>query len=219
MARSTDKQRLERVLELLTGLNQPEIRGALESRGFGAAERDEGSRLLREACDAFFAHETIRYSDTALSELHAWQTRWFGIARATLEHRSPALAQQLVLDLGNAPGALAVVSVREFLDRLAVLEQSKRKEQAAARQLLRERGLNEARLAEARALLQRCTTLQAPAPVAPGPSREAALAAVWSWYLEWSEVARAVVKEPRLLGKLGFGAPGAPRGKRKHAET
>lgn len=112
----------------------------------------------------------------------------------------------------------AGVTVREFLDRIAALEQSKRKEQLAARELLRVRGLNEARIAEARELLHRCTTLQAPAPAMPGPTRAAELDAVWAFYLEWSEVARTVVKEPRLLRKLGFGAAGAPRGKRKHAE-
>jgi hypothetical protein len=154
MARLTDKQRLERVLELLSGLSQPEIRAAVEQRGFGAADRDEGFRLLREACDAFFAHEPIRAHDTAVSDLRAWQTRWFGIARAALEHRFPALAQKLLLNLSGTPeiDALSVVAVQEFLERLAALEQAKRKEQLAARQLLRERGLDEERVAEAREL-------------------------------------------------------------------
>jgi hypothetical protein len=221
MARWTDKERLERVLELLAGLNQPEIRAAIEPRGFGASERDEGFRLLREACDAFFAHEAVRYTDAELSELRAWQTRWFGIARAALEHRFPAIAEKLFSDLVSASdvAGFAVVTVREFLERIAALEKSKSKEQLAARQLLRVRGLNEARIAEARELLHRCTTLPAAAPAQPGPTRAAALDAAWAFYLEWSEVARTVVKAPRVLRKLGFRAAGAKRGNRKHPET
>jgi hypothetical protein len=62
-------------------------------------------------------------------------------------------------------------------------------------------------------------TLPAPAPTPLGPTREAALAAVWAWYLEWSEVVRVVVKDPRLLRKLGFGAARAPHGKGKQVDT
>ncbi len=35
-------------------------------------------------------------------------------------------------------------------------------------------------------------------------AREAATAEMWSWYLEWSQIARTVIKNRRLLRSLGF---------------
>lgn len=34
---------------------------------------------------------------------------------------------------------------------------------------------------------------------------------LWSWHLEWSQIARAVIKDRRLLRKHGFGRAGRPR--------
>lgn len=81
------------------------------------------------------------------------------IARAALEHRFPALAQRLRLNLGSTPGVDCKRPRRLRLDRVE----------------------------------KRCSP-------------------------QSSEVVHAVVKEPRLLRKLGFGAPSAPYGKRKHVE-
>ncbi|HEX7479477.1 MAG TPA: hypothetical protein VF331_16860 [Polyangiales bacterium] len=75
----------------------------------------------------------------------------------------------------------------------------------AARVLLTQRGLTDERLAEAKAMLDQLGTFGGdvvPPPSAADPSEiEAAL---WSWYLEWSGIARAVIRDRRLLRALGF---------------
>ena len=55
MPKRTELQRIERVLEFIVGLGHPEVRAALNGRGFTHSELEEGFRLMREAIEAFHA--------------------------------------------------------------------------------------------------------------------------------------------------------------------
>jgi hypothetical protein len=42
--------------------------------------------------------------------------------------------------------------------------------------------------------------------------RRAADEALWAWYVEWSKISRAAIRDARMLRVLGFGRAGRPRG-------
>ena len=100
-----------------------------------------------------------------------------------------------------------VISVSTFIGQLGKLGTEPGLEHgAAARQLLVERGLDDATVAQAQAALDRMGELEQ-APPTPGASpaeRKAAEQALWSWYLEWSAVARSAIEEFRALAQAGF---------------
>jgi len=80
-------------------------------------------------------------------------------------------------------------------------------EQRPARELLAERGLTDAVIAEATKYLERLGAVrEAPAVdlEAIRGAQEKAEQAMWGWYLEWSTIARSAIKDGRLLQQLGF---------------
>ena len=76
----------------------------------------------------------------------------------------------------------------------------------------RRRGLTDEELAAARALLARVQRGPSSSePVVDPEARATAEAHLWAWYLEWSGIARATVKDRRVLAALGL----RPRGRKK----
>ena len=85
-----------------------------------------------------------------------------------------------------------------------------------ARKLLARRGLTPKVIDEAKALLEQVTTLEEVPAELPDLEEERtrlteAEDAMWAWYLEWAEIARAAIKDRALLRRLGFLASSAPR--------
>ena len=77
-----------------------------------------------------------------------------------------------------------------------------------AAELLANRGMTPAVIAEARNFLALLGKVAEPAvPLSVG-EQKAELAgaedAVWAWYLEWSQVARVAIKQRALLRQMGF---------------
>jgi hypothetical protein len=204
MARITDKQRLQRVVEFLTGLHHPDVRKALAPRGFTSAEAKEGFRLLRATIEAFHsASGAPPAPPDALVLLDAWENRWLPIARAALTRHFPELAKSVFVNISQTSGASLVVTLPALLERIKSLESGNAKHQRA-RALLAQRGLTDAVLNEAQTLLGELAQAPATEPEAPR-LREPTLDALWSWYLEWSQTARATLEDPKLLRVLGFG--------------
>jgi hypothetical protein len=78
-----------------------------------------------------------------------------------------------------------------------------------AMKLLETRALTKATVGEAKELLARLGAIVAPTPDdKKAKAQEAkfadAEAALWAWYLEWSEIARIAIKDRKLLRQLGF---------------
>jgi hypothetical protein len=98
------------------------------------------------------------------------------------------------------------VSVSTFLERLRALPEQPLAGAAAARELLAARGLGAATLTEVEDLLKKLPTVREP-PSPIGPTLEeqtVAENAMWDWYLEWAQIARATLHDRRLLRQLGF---------------
>jgi hypothetical protein len=206
MARLTDKQRLQRVVEFVAGLHHPDARRALQARGFTSQEAEEGFRLLRAAIEAFHsgAAEPPAPPDT-LALLDAWENRWLPIIRAALTRHHPELARSLFLNLRQTRGPALLLTLPTLLDRLDSLNRGRSEAQHRASALLTQRGLTSDVIQEARQLLHDVARPAAADATSDAPKlREPTLKSLWSWYLEWSETARAVIHDRRLLKALGF---------------
>jgi hypothetical protein len=135
--------------------------------------------------------------------LDAWENRWLLITRAALTRHYPELAKSVFLNIRQTSGAGLVISLPTLLSRITALETGNAR-QRRARELLVRRGLTEQVLNEAKALLTELT--QSPATELPPPRlRQPTLEALWSWYLDWSQTARATIADAKLRKVLGFG--------------
>lgn len=205
MARLTIGQKSERVLRFLRGLSEPRVAAALLPYGFSQADWDEGWQLLREAAGNRLAVSTPPPPDpTVLEQLDAWENRWFPVVGASLRRHHGEVFEKLFLNLSQAEGLEVTMTVSTLLSRLEEIQQSP--EGKAALALLEKRGFTAAQHAEAKALLQQFGQIvpESPAPEQAAEERERAEAALWDWYLEWSTIARSVVKGRRQLLQLGF---------------
>ena len=102
-----------------------------------------------------------------------------------------------------------VLTVKTFLGRIVEIKQSGDDQSKGAAALLEPRGLNQERLDEAAALLQKLEAEQGAvkAPVddtALKAEREEAIGDMWAWFKDWSVTARTVVKNRNYHVMLGL---------------
>ena len=214
MARTTVGQKAQRVLRFVMGARNPRVVAALQPYGFSDDELGEGMNRLQALARARLGRQAPAEQPKLIAELDAFESRWFQVARAALEHRFPRVAELLFSNLGRATGVAVALMVRLFLERLAEMEAGAGDygaEGVAARAFLAQRGLTSERVAEAQALLERLDLPDASAVTPAVDESKAAEQAMWSWYLEWSTIARVAIRDKRLLRALGFrrGAHGA----------
>ncbi len=209
----------ERVLPFLraVGTSLP-IRSILRAHGFDAAEQKLGWTLLHAVSgfteDAAAETVDVKVRD-AINSLDAWDEDGFRIVRAALTRLHPAQATFVLAGIGPSVGAGAVVGVKTLLGRLDALEKSPerkatRKEDQAALDTLATRGINakeRARLADLVQTAQSATEVEAPDETGKAAREEVyveALRALRVWYVDWSEMARSVVKRRDYLIRLGL---------------
>lgn len=209
MARLTIGQKAQRVLRMLMGLRHPRVATSLAAYGFNQTQLNEGWDYLRAVSGQRLAERGPRLVEPAMLErLDTFENRWFPIAQATLRRHHPEVGDWLFLNLAQTAGLEVIVSVGTFVQRLNAMERQALPGAVEARALLAQRGLGGEELAEIERLLAKLPGVQEPAPHA-GPSveeQQAAEAAMWSWYLEWSQIARVAIHDRRLLRALGFRA-------------
>lgn len=205
----------------------PRLMALMRTRGFTAEVQAEGWALVdRVAGRGTVAPVVIQAVDEsvqrAIERIDAWVTTNVPVARATLMRRFPTQHNFLFADgLGVAHGPDAVRVATTLGARLDALASSPerddtRDEDAAALSLLAARGItadDRARLAARVATVQRAAL--APAPeAAPAeavrslpPPAEDPRAALYVWFSEWSEIARAVTPRRADQIKLGLASP------------
>ena len=199
-------QKCVRVLYLLRGLGNPRAQRPLIPYGFGPEIRKEGWRLLMAASDTKLdASVYVPPDPTVFESLDQWENHWFPIIRASLQRHYPAVAEQIFVNLTQTSGLEVAVSVATMVRRIRIAQREGSEEEQAAMAVLAERGLNEAELAKAEALLAQLDTTPEPLPPEPDQTdRAAAEKAMWDWYLEWSTVARQAISDRNVLRSLGF---------------
>ncbi len=207
MSRLSIGQKCERSVRFLSALTKPEVASALVRIGFTDSDREEGYRRIAQVTAGKLARVRPAGTDPqVLARLDAWENRWYPTAEATLRHRFPAMHAHVFANLRQTEGPAVIVSVGTMVERLdsAVAEGVAGASDALA--LLARRGLDEATLAVARGILAELRV--APAIREPDPVSEEEMqareAAMWSWYLEWSAIARSAIRQRGILRALGF---------------
>jgi hypothetical protein len=219
VTRETLEDTPSRVLPFLraVGTSVP-IRSILRAHGFTDAEQKLGWTLLH-AVSGFTEDVKAETVDVkvrdAINTLDAWDEDGFRIVRAALTRLHPAQMTFVLAGIGPSIGAGAVVGVKTLLQRLDALEKSPerkatRKEDQAALETLAARGIHakeRARLAELVHVAQSATEMDAPDEAGKAAREEIylkALGALRVWYVDWSEMARSVVKRRDYLIRLGL---------------
>ena len=202
-----------RVLKFLRGAGTSRVLAALlATRGYTAARHREGWKLLH-AVSGFDDSAPALVEDTAVREaiveIDAWDEPNFRVAHAALALRYPEQDQALFAGgLAPATGVAAVVTVKTFLDRVDALEKEGSKASREAASLLAERGITKEERKRMRALLATAESaaniVGAPMEAADPAARKGELVALYAWWVDWSEVARAVVKRRDHLIRLGL---------------
>ncbi len=212
-----------RVLQFLSGVGtSPLIRGALGGFGYTAQDHEEGWTLLHHASGyQAAAPEPLadRPAADAIAELDAWDEPNFRLARAALSRRYPDQAGFVFAGLEAAAGPAAVLSVKTFLDRLDALQgavagrdhkvKATKQADAAALKTLSARGITDTERARLRQLIAAAERGEPPTQASAADQDDAALrltalAALRSWFDEWSETARVVIKRRDQLIRLGL---------------
>jgi hypothetical protein len=208
MAKLTVRQKAARVLQMLLGVCNPRVLEALMSRGFQEEDLEDGWRRLRALGKVkFVARNPRAVAPNELQSLDKWENTWFPVADATLRHRFPKVHELVFLNVAQTKGAAVIISVQLFVERVAALREGDAQSRTAAK-LLSVRGITDPVLDEARSLLAQ---LRRPAEEGRGVDFDArrketlaAEAELWAWYLEWSQIARGVIPDRRLLRELGL---------------
>lgn len=195
----------------MVGIRNRRVRRALAAHGF-REEDFEGFARLKDIAKSRLNLKPLELDPRLVRELDERKNRWFPIVDATQRHNFPDIHARVFLKLRQTEGVEVVLSVSTLLDRLdevvAPVREGGMSDGRAAVTLLEGRGLTEEVVAAARALLGEIGSLEPDDDTADAEleaqEREAAERRLWSWYLEWSPIARAAIRDRRLLRMLGF---------------
>ncbi len=218
MAQARFPQRAERILRFLMGLRHARAAYALAAHGFTTEDIAEGWALLqkttRQTLDK--APPNVKSRDYP-GELAAWDRTWLSIARITLTRRAPEALSWLLPEAPKKAQRVPILRAHLFLERWDLLTAPKRKGGfgpggAEVRALLEARGLSPEVIDEGRALVagvegrgEAAEKANAGPPIDETVSVFAdAERAAWAWYLEWSGVARAAIRDRLVLHLLGL---------------
>ena len=210
MSRRTRKQQIARVVTFMMGLTDPRIATALRPHGLTDRELRHAHQLLLRAMGTTLppAHPTFDRA-TLVRALDDWENTWLHVADVVLGIHFPQIHTELFLNVTRQSDTTVILTVDTFLRRLEALSQRTNDEPgvAEALALLHTRGLTPARIDTAQDLLDQLrTVLHAHEPNDGGRAeRDGATRALWTWFKEWSALARTAVRDKGQLRALGFG--------------
>ena len=207
-------RKIEKMLNLLVGLRNPDIVQLLSSRGFTHEDLKEGWDLFLKAVGYREDFEvmtddsaTVRDKKTMLRELDQWENDWFPVVDATLQRRFESVHRKVFLNLSRSRGKMVLESVETILDRIESLKKSQ--QEKAAMDLLEKRGLDAEERGQARDLIREIREADGSDPGQDELERhrmqtQGALDEAWAWYKEWSRIARTLIKRNDVLIRLGI---------------
>lgn len=201
MPHLTVAQKHARFTSFILALARPEVRAALEPRGFTPARWNEAWGLVQRSV-------ALRMGRTqeglpALERLAALERGWMPVVTVSLDTHYPELHEELFGHYRRVTGAALIPVMAEVLSLLEGLAQSQDPRRNAARALLAERGFTAEVAGEIRAVVTAALEL-GEASAAIEQTIEEADRAMWAFYVEWSRIARAVIKDKGTLRRLGF---------------
>ncbi len=204
MAKLRFHQKEQKVLRFLQGALHAQVVARLRDRGFTEAVHEQGQELLAKAVRTRSAVKP-RVGDTErlVPRIEDLEKAWVPVAQASLEVRFPQVYEELFHGYQRTTGVDVILMMRLFVERLRALREKTDEESRAAIALLAERGLTDEVDRAVEALLAQAMVPARPAEAHRADALEAETA-MWRFYIEWSRIARTVVKERALRRALGF---------------
>jgi hypothetical protein len=199
-----------RVLGFIWGLRNPAVVRALAPYGFSPEVLVEGGEYMQHFSNVCLSgtDPTVAVEERLTRRLDEFENQWFPIAKAALSRHHPALGEAFFANLSQSQGKGTTFGLMTFVSRLETLAEGEAPFGAdgpVARALLAERGITAEVEAEAHALVEEVYSIAPEEKAASNNAeRDEAEADLWAWYLEWSAVARAVIKDKATLRSLGF---------------
>jgi hypothetical protein len=181
------------------------IRYAMVAGGYGAADHEEGLRLLAALCryrQGGLDPAEDEPARAAGAELEEWTRTHVPRLRAALERLHPAEVKLFEGVDGSESGS-ALLGVGSLLERLVAVERADRR--AAVLRTLAQRGLDRAERQRLGVLLAMARRALAPAKAAGEDDDEAAdMIALHRWFSDWSATAKALLKRKDWLIWMGL---------------
>jgi hypothetical protein len=228
-ARSVLEEAPARALVFLTALGtNPTLRAQLAAVGYTADDHTEGWTLFFQVSG--YGNDivvpVVNASAQAIAEIDAWESSGFLRVEAALRHKHPDQERFVFEGLVAGTGADAIGPMATFLDRLDELEsgadrKSTRKADKAALDTLAARGIDDKLRKHLRSLVVTATTNAdgaAHVPVAEA-KRHGALLGLYRWLQDWSDTARAIIKQRVDLITLGLAKRRSKKSKAKPVAT
>lgn len=205
-------QKAMRVAMFLIGLRYVAIAQRMARHGLTLAVRRQGWGYMQALSSGRLNLPDRLPNPKVLRELDDWENMWFPIIEATLLANFPVAHELVFRNLAQSSGAAVVFVVGNLIGRIDGLSRAESEggvgevEAARIKALLATRGIDEAVLAEGRAMLAKLEEAEVDSRLeGMTPEEEAAAEdAMWKWYLEWSAIARVVITDRRQLRALGF---------------
>jgi hypothetical protein len=198
-----DKQKALRLVTFLLAARATKIQLSLATYGLTSDVISEGYALVRRVAPNMQGAET--HNPAIVEALGEWEDLWYPIASASLKRHYPDVHARIFFDLPQTDGPELVINVAALLDRIAAELAAPGGDEIAA--LLASRGLEQTVFDHARQLLtalEQAEPLPELDPTLGEDEKAAAVAEMWAFYLEWSAIARAVIKDRNQLRQLGF---------------
>ena len=199
--------------KLLRGLRDARVASHLKPYGLTSKTLEHGWDLFLKASEKKLSLAVLKPAaePRAFTDIDRFEDRWIPVAKIVLESQYPAIAETLFAGLSFVDSKSTAVSVAIFLDRLEAMREGAEpfgKNVPLAREYLRTRGLTDDIVAGALADRDKMQAVEETTAVGPDAdaarAAEAAEAAMWAFYLEWSALARHAIKDGNLLRILGF---------------
>ncbi|HEX2878096.1 MAG TPA: hypothetical protein VHO25_01040 [Polyangiaceae bacterium] len=207
MAKVTKNTKVLRTLRFLLGLRRPEAHVPLAPYGLTQQELEAAAQLVRAATEPQLRKTNYGAVNPALlDELDVIDNQWFPIIKHVLTRHSPEIADWTFLNLAQSTGIDLVVSLGTLFSRLGALADGSSpfgEQGVVAFHTLQARGLTDEVLERINQLLGSVAEFSS-GPSFDEAAHEEAIDKLWAWYLEWSGIARTVIKTRTVLRALGF---------------
>ena len=151
-------EKAARVLQFTMGLRNKGVAATLSAHGFTDEELADGWQKLSALTTGRLGTAVPSTLDPdALIALDTWENKWFPIAQASLAARFPEIHDVVFLNLAQTEGPAVIISVGTFIACLATQRETTAGK--AALKLLAKRGITEAVIEQAKALVTKLSTV------------------------------------------------------------
>lgn len=209
MGRSNHEDKLHRVLRFLISFQNSPVALVMKKRGFDDEELATGWALFDAASGRTLKRSNIDCYEKTINFpalLDAWENTWFDVADAALSYRFPEVHKALFNKVSKQSGISVIPSVLGFVGLLEEIRTRTDSPWTDASALLAKRGLDQANIDSIKETISKMKTYSSTGSEWNVDREEVdkAVEEMWSWYQEWSRIARTVVPNKRMKILMGL---------------